>query len=110
MDEELKKLTLIVLLQGEVPWNPRAEEHSSSINDDFHKYVIAASEADAQTRAEKDQVLMNLQQEANNPEVKAARIFNCLMEVDEKSRQEAIPNSDVSPDVPRTNNTYVDQD
>ena len=45
-DEELERLTPIVLSQGEVPWNPRAEEHSSPIHDDFRKEVIAAAEAD----------------------------------------------------------------
>ena len=66
MDEELKKLTLIVLLQGEVPWNPRAEEHSSSINDDFHMKLIAEAEADVQARAEKGKVLMTVQEAADN--------------------------------------------
>ena len=97
-DEELEKLKPIVLSQGEVPWNPRAEEHSSPINNDFHKEAIAAAEADAQTKVEEDQALMAVQQAAHDHEVKATRILNGLMELDEKVRKEATSDSDGHPD------------
>ena len=87
-DEELEKLTPIVLLQGDAPWNPRAEEHSSPIHDNFHKEFIAAAEADAQASMEEDQVLMTIHQDQGDQETKATRIFNCLMELDGKVRQE----------------------
>ena len=74
-----------------IPWNPRAEEHSSPIHEDFHKEVIAAAEADAQAILEEDQVLMTIQQDRDDHEAKATRIFNCLMDLDEKVRQEEIP-------------------
>ena len=87
-----------MLSQGEVSWNPRAEKHSSPINNDFHKEVIAAAETDAQAKAEEDQVLMAVQQAAHDHEVKATRIFNCLTELDEKVRNEATSDSDGHPD------------
>ena len=103
-DEELEKLAPIVLSQGEVPWNPRAEEHSSPINDDFHKEVIAAAEADAQASMEEDQVLMTIQQKDHDHEAKATRIFNCLMKLDEKVRKEQ------TPDFPSSNDNSPTQE
>ena len=105
-DDELERLTPIVLSQGEVPWNPMAEKHSSPINDDFHKEVIAAAEADVQAKMEEDQVLMAVQQAADDHEVKTTRIFNCLMEMDEKLRQDEKSGSDGHLDsLPSSNNS-----
>ena len=101
-DEELEKLTPIVLSQGEVPWNPKAEEHSAPIHDNFHKEVIAAAEADAQAILEEDQVLMTIQQDRDNHEAKATRIFNCLMDLDEKARQEETPEGPSTKSTPPT--------
>ena len=103
-DEELDKLKPIVLSQREVPWNPRAEEHSSAINNDFYKKVIAAAEADAQAKMEEDQVLMTVQQADHDCEVKTTKIFNCLMELDEKVRQE------VTSDFPSSRNNSSTQE
>ena len=61
------------------------------INDDFHKEVIAAAEADAQTSTAEDQVLMTIKQKEDDHEIKATRIFNCLMELNEKVCQEETP-------------------
>ena len=100
-DEELEKLTPIVLSQGEVPWNPKAEEHSSPIHDNFHKKVIAAAKADAKAILEEDQVLMTIQ-DRDDHEAKATRIFNCLMNLDEKVGQEEIPDGPSPKSTPST--------
>ena len=62
--------------------------------------ACAAAEADAQASMEEDQVLMTIQEKEDDHETKATRIFNCLMELDEKVRQEEIsefPSSNSTP-------------
>ena len=87
-DEELEKLVPIQLTQGEMPWNPKADEHNSPINDDFNKEVVAAAEADAQAEAAEADVLLARQLGPEEEESKAARIFSCLSELHSKSCQE----------------------
>ena len=99
-----------MLSQGEVPWNPRAEEHSSPIHDDFHREVIAAADADAQAMAEEDQVLMTVQEAADYHQAKATRIFNCLMDLDERTRYKAVPDSGVHQASSSSRNTLADQE
>ncbi len=53
--EELDKIQPIVLSQGDIPWNPRSQEHNSPIDTDFHQEVIAAAKADALAELEEQE-------------------------------------------------------
>ena len=71
---------------------------------------MAVAEADAQARAEEDQVLMTIKEASNDHEVKATRIFYCLMKLGERIRQEAVSDSDVQQDVSSSSNTFAAQE
>ena len=60
--------------------------------------------------AEEDQVLMTVQKAADNHEVKATRIFNCLMELDERTLQEVVSDSDVQQDTSTSSNNFAAQE
>ena len=60
--------------------------------------------------AKEDQVLMTIQKEADDHEVKATRIFNCLMELDERTLQEVVSDSDVQQDTSTSSNNFAAQE
>jgi hypothetical protein len=51
-DEELENLTPIILTQGEVPWNPKDDEHNSPVDNSFAEEVQNAAKADTEAAIE----------------------------------------------------------
>ena len=92
-------MTPIMLTQGECPWNPKADEHNSPINDNFNKEVEAAAEVDVQVEAEESNILMTRKISSEEKESQAARIFSSLADLHTTTSKE-----DLETSVPTTSN------
>ena len=104
-DEELEKLTPIVLTQGEVAWNPKSDDHNAPIADSFTKEVIDAAKKDAAAEAQENQILNARVLDPQDMEDKAEQIFigmakmDLEMKEDLESQDPTIP-SDLIPPSP----------